>query len=904
MGVWTLDAEVGTDGVAITGPNSAWDAVTIGVGGSATFSAAAAKHGALGYRLVQASSTATYLRFDQLAGESGPVMIRGTFSCTAIPTGTPQFLYLTNTANAAIIALVAFNSAGQAIIQASGTTILTSTLVIQPDTEYHFELVVDAGTTTTNGVLGFGMVEGKDNPIVGTTNDATQVYVYRNNVNTGTTGVGRIQLGKINSTWACTQDIDDVLVVSTRAFTSDPATWLGPYSGLPQVRQGTVGTVGTQATSEPVTKPSVLSGDLLLGFHAGDDAAPTTITGSTFTQIESGNSPGGAGAQVQTKTWQRITDGSEPSSFTFNWAASVDIAGGLLSIFGVDPTTPVADIAAGTGTATSMVAPSVAGVAGGLLVTCWYVRGDATTTRKITSPASMADAIEVKSDWVQFLVAVERLDVAGATGTRTATFPISAAYRAVSIVVAPPPPDPTVRDVQALTSGANSATGIFITHTAPVDVAVGDQLSVMMMLREAPSLLTGWRVPTGWTEREAPVSSGQGYLYTAEYGVDVFGTSWTWDNGAGNTTGSRWASVMTTLKGDVVGDYLGSVSGADTGTPSNTPSLVAGSPVGAMVAGFGSRTTGGVTWSSWSAGWREIADTATQVATNAVTAGVAVTDAVAAGTYSVQATPSISVVNGVGFLVAYRTSAPPEVTGALSMAASSGFAIGGSLSRALTLAMDAVDGFTVGAVRSQPASLSLAAAGALTVAGVKSRLSVLPMDAIGDAFTIAGSRTAVAVLPVAGLGTFDVVDLSQSLGVVAARATPAMTVGALRQQLAVLPVAGISGLAIGTLYTRFGTLVVAATSSFVPNTGASAVFAPRGTPVLVINTTQGFLRVLAVRGTPAMLVGAVLIGDYHPNRRVTAVVLDHGLRQAVLIDAAKLARLLSPSYGAVITRGS
>jgi hypothetical protein len=226
-----FDAEEGTAGTTLSTANTAFDSVTIGSGASGTFSSTSPLFGSLSYQFVHpSSSAASNVRVDSFSGTTGKICVAIEFSVSALPASGqfPQIAYWTNTANSVIIALLALNSSGQVLLQApSGTTVFTSTMAIAPNTEYRIELVLDVGTTTSNGILGFGMTTKLG--ALTSTNSSSNAYFYSTTANLGTTGVGRLSVGKLSATWPATQRFE--LRVSTDlTFTSDPATWLGPKS--------------------------------------------------------------------------------------------------------------------------------------------------------------------------------------------------------------------------------------------------------------------------------------------------------------------------------------------------------------------------------------------------------------------------------------------------------------------------------------------------------------------------------------------------------------------------------------------------------------------------------------------------------------------------------------------------
>lgn len=201
------------------------------------------------------------------------------------------------------------------------------------------------------------------------------------------------------------------------------------------------GSVASQVIAKPT---GTVAGEVMFGFTIADDQAPTTVSG-TWTQL---GTTGTVTEITGMKNWQRVAGASEPSSYTFSYGSGADVAAGIITVTGADSTTPLVATppATSTGTGTSMAAPSVTGVVGGLLVCVWYRRGDNTAgaTRAITAPGTMVKRIDTQGSWATFAVATQELTATGATGTRTATFPISTGWRAYSFVVAPAVTAPAV----------------------------------------------------------------------------------------------------------------------------------------------------------------------------------------------------------------------------------------------------------------------------------------------------------------------------------------------------------------------------------------------------------------------------------------------------------------------------
>lgn len=185
---------------------------------------------------------------------------------------------------------------------------------------------------------------------------------------------------------------------------------------------------GAATLSVSSTAAGVAAGDVVILAACSDDAAPTTA--SSFTEIDSGTATGLVGCKV----FQKTAGGSEPTNYVANYDSTVDVAAGVLSVGGA--ATATLTVSAATGTGTTATAPSVTGVTGGLLVCIFFRRGDA-TARLHTATAPLTKRADANGDWATLAIATELLAAGGATGTRSATFPISSGWRAVSLVVPP-----------------------------------------------------------------------------------------------------------------------------------------------------------------------------------------------------------------------------------------------------------------------------------------------------------------------------------------------------------------------------------------------------------------------------------------------------------------------------------
>lgn len=208
-------------------------------------------------------------------------------------------------------------------------------------------------------------------------------------------------------------------------------------------------------------------------------------------------------------------------------------------------------------------------------------------------------------------------------------------------------------------NSGGAVTGLFVTvDITGLGIVSGDQLAVAIHLREASTTLTGWEAPAGWTLRQHPTqASGSFYLYTAKYGVDVTGTSWTWDNGVGNTTSTRWVAGLIALKG-ANATALQTTNGAAvaTGTTSWASGSITTTSPTIQVGFVGARNnTPGTSW-TWPGGWTVEDQDLTQAgSTNAITFAQAVNDTtpLTAGTYSVTPTGSSTAGTGAAGILAY-----------------------------------------------------------------------------------------------------------------------------------------------------------------------------------------------------------------------------------------------------------
>lgn len=194
--------------------------------------------------------------------------------------------------------------------------------------------------------------------------------------------------------------------------------------------------------SATVTKPAgTIEDDLLVAVATSDNDGSLAAMTAPAGWAESGTGVGGTAGTAFMKTWRKVATASEPADYTFPDSDGAHAAAVILCLTGVDTTTPIAVDATynvSTSDSTSHPAPSVAGVADGLLITahCAEVGG---TSRTYTPPSGMteqADFNSTASPWLTLEVNTLALTADGATGTKTATCSGAEPFTCMSLVVA------------------------------------------------------------------------------------------------------------------------------------------------------------------------------------------------------------------------------------------------------------------------------------------------------------------------------------------------------------------------------------------------------------------------------------------------------------------------------------
>ncbi len=219
-------------------------------------------------------------------------------------------------------------------------------------------------------------------------------------------------------------------------------------SGPPTVR--TASAASNTTGNLAVTRPSGLAvNDLMVGFHVADNDGSLAAMGGPSAWVPWGSSAGVASGSPYEKVWTKVATSGDvaAASFTFtnstsgvfNSAVILPIAAGTY-----DPATPLTAVSftpASTSLATAHVAPSVAGVVNGLLVTSHGsdTGGTAATYTPPTGMTERADTNSGSGSYTALEVCTLALTAAGATGTKSATCSVNRPWKAAALVINPLP---------------------------------------------------------------------------------------------------------------------------------------------------------------------------------------------------------------------------------------------------------------------------------------------------------------------------------------------------------------------------------------------------------------------------------------------------------------------------------
>lgn len=198
---------------------------------------------------------------------------------------------------------------------------------------------------------------------------------------------------------------------------------------------------GTSGLCVPVPPTGTVSGDYLLAVQTSDyRGSLSSMTAPSGWALLGSASRSDVGF---IKVWRKIATGSEPTQYEFPDSTSAHSNVVITALTGYDPSQPLAvePVFADGAASTTHAASSVAGVAGGMLITA-YTAGTNGTTRDYTgTPAGMTlaqDATLSSGAYLLTEVYYQELAAGGATGSRSATCSASTPFITMALVVRPP----------------------------------------------------------------------------------------------------------------------------------------------------------------------------------------------------------------------------------------------------------------------------------------------------------------------------------------------------------------------------------------------------------------------------------------------------------------------------------
>lgn len=240
-------AEGGTNGTGVTTGNSggtsgdAWTSVSLGTSTSATYDSTSPNHGSLAYNLAQSTNTGSgaLLRWNVSSAAASTLRVRFYLNTAAFFSAAGIMCWVTDGTNATPLARIGMNTTGHFLVQQStASTLFTGTTAIPTSTWIRVEMIVVAGTTSTNGTIKFAWYLGDSATAQETFSTTT--------TNTGTAGTfSTLSFGKPTGTWNTTTYWDD--------FAADDAsatTFIGPAS---QTQSSSLTAAGTATMSLSVT---------------------------------------------------------------------------------------------------------------------------------------------------------------------------------------------------------------------------------------------------------------------------------------------------------------------------------------------------------------------------------------------------------------------------------------------------------------------------------------------------------------------------------------------------------------------------------------------------------------------------------------------------------------------------
>lgn len=206
--------------------------------------------------------------------------------------------------------------------------------------------------------------------------------------------------------------------------------------------RGAAATAGAaDTTSLTIAKPTgTLESDVMVAVISLS-SSQTITTPAGWTLILTGTN----GTAVQVSTYYKVAGPSEPSNYTFSWAASTQAAGGMLSYDGVH-TVSVVDVTGSnaTGSGTSVTATSITTInRGDMLFDAYGI--NSTSASSYTPPSGMTERVDLvspagSSNPVTVGLAEQAFNTPGSTGTRSATSAQSGSWSTYLFALRAAPP--------------------------------------------------------------------------------------------------------------------------------------------------------------------------------------------------------------------------------------------------------------------------------------------------------------------------------------------------------------------------------------------------------------------------------------------------------------------------------
>lgn len=302
----------------------------------------------------------------------------------------------------------------------------------------------------------------------------------------------------------------------------------------------------TGASTLSVTKPTgTAEDDIIIAIACSDDGDDTNDLPSGFTAIFDGAITNGAGTNDSYYTLgYKIAGASEPASYTFSFASSVEPSvAGLATFRGVDTTNPLdvtpTENAVGDTAPTDHESPSITTVTNDCAILCCF--GHEAECVVTTPETGFTMVIDDHSDWgggfatggAAIQIGWDIQDAAGASGVKTFTVDVTDSYTAVTVALRPLATggeeiDRTLTDGVAMDDG--QAPSFLVPMAAAFDLADGQDASRdlqrvaadLVTLADSPSVArTALRLLTVGVDMGDSLDASRGLVRRLLAGVDV-----------------------------------------------------------------------------------------------------------------------------------------------------------------------------------------------------------------------------------------------------------------------------------------------------------------------------------------------------------------------------------------------